>query len=85
MFQQAMFDSIAKQNKDLTSLPIRCVAMSAVGMGIGFGLCGVGFGADLPQLFGVSGLFVFGVSTIALVASLLWFVIAAIITALRRE
>lgn len=68
------------------SAPMKLMAISVASLLVSFGLCGVsalGRGA-FTGFFSGLGFFVFGLSLLGMVLSVLWFVVAAIIGAFRR-
>jgi hypothetical protein len=80
-----MFDQLEPSSPGL-SATMKLMAISVAGLLVSLGLCGVsalGRGA-FTGFFSGLGVLVFGFSLLGMVSSVLWFVVAAIIGAIRR-
>lgn len=88
----ALGDSTTKQRRDFTRWPIRAIAICAVGMGIGFGLCSVGLIVPPPLDLKDFGAGMLLICLGGLLVSLMWLVVvaavrtvASTITAIRSD
>jgi hypothetical protein len=75
-----MFDQPPPKHLD-TTIPIKGISVCAVGMGLGFGLCGVSaiFGSSLVTI----GYGAFLLSLLGMFICIIWLIVAAIVNSFR--